>query len=69
MEYQEEGDTVEVTVGAGVGWEILVSDIAARGYWGIENLAGIPGTVGAAPVQNIGAYGAEGRAACLWVQK
>lgn len=57
--YVEEREMVSVTVGAGVGWEALVSDIVSRGYWGIENLAGIPGTVGAAPVQNIGAYGAE----------
>lgn len=57
--YKEEGEVVTVTVGAGVEWEMLVTECVKKGYWGIENLAGIPGTVGAAPVQNIGAYGAE----------
>lgn len=52
-------ESVTLTAGAGVGWDALVEEAAARNLWGLENLAGIPGTVGAAPVQNIGAYGAE----------
>lgn len=52
-------ESVILTAGAGVNWDTLVREAAARDLWGLENLAGIPGTVGAAPVQNIGAYGAE----------
>lgn len=59
MAFIEEDASVRITAGAGVSWDALVREAAARGLWGIENLAGIPGTVGAAPVQNIGAYGAE----------
>lgn len=56
---EERGDKVVITAGAGVPWDELVEEAARRGLWGLENLAGIPGTVGAAPVQNIGAYGSE----------
>jgi|CXWL01.1.fsa_nt_gi UDP-N-acetylmuramate dehydrogenase len=57
--YEEQNSVTIVTAGAGVSWDALVEDVTARGLWGMENLAGIPGTVGAAPVQNIGAYGVE----------
>jgi len=50
---------VEVTVEAGESWEPLVLRAVEQGWIGVETLAGIPGTVGAVPVQNVGAYGQE----------
>ena len=54
----DSGDTLLVA-GAGLLWDEVVRRASAQGVFGIENLAGIPGTVGGAAVQNIGAYGAE----------
>ena len=55
----ETSDKVYLRIGAGVIWDQLVSYCLDHHYFGIENLTLIPGTVGAAPVQNIGAYGVE----------
>jgi len=52
-------DEVPVAVGAGVRWDDLVAQLCGHGLWGAENLSHIPGEVGAAAVQNIGAYGVE----------
>ncbi|WP_146340941.1 UDP-N-acetylmuramate dehydrogenase [Nesterenkonia sp. NBAIMH1] len=54
-----EDDAVIVTVAAGHSWEALVAWTVDRGLYGLEALSGIPGTVGASPVQNVGAYGTD----------
>jgi UDP-N-acetylmuramate dehydrogenase len=48
-----------LTIGAGEDWDVFVQTTIASGFAGLETLSGIPGTVGAAPIQNIGAYGHE----------
>ncbi|WP_336646526.1 UDP-N-acetylmuramate dehydrogenase [Microbacterium sp. USHLN186] len=50
---------IRLRVQAGHNWDALVAYAVERGYAGIEAMSGIPGTVGAAPVQNVGAYGQE----------
>lgn len=55
----EEGEDVFIRAEAGESWDALVGAMVLRGLWGLENLSGIPGTVGAAPIQNINAYGSS----------
>ena len=59
FKFSEEGDVVKLEVGAAVIWDDLIDFCCSKNLHGLENLAGIPGTVGAAPIQNIGAYGLE----------
>ncbi len=60
IKYMDMGlDDVPVVVGAGVNFDSFVSETCRHGLWGAENLSLIPGEVGAAAVQNIGAYGVE----------
>lgn len=64
----DDGDEVRLRVEAGVEWDDLVEWAVERGLWGIENLSLIPGKAGAAPVQNIGAYGCEAKDAIRRVE-
>ncbi|CAH9065690.1 UDP-N-acetylenolpyruvoylglucosamine reductase [Pseudoalteromonas holothuriae] len=59
IEINEHQSYWQVKVAAGESWHDLVIELLDKGIAGLENLALIPGTVGAAPVQNIGAYGVE----------
>jgi len=59
FECEDAGDAVRVIVGGGMEWDAFVERAVRGGWHGVENLSLIPGTVGAAPVQNIGAYGSE----------
>lgn len=57
----EDEQTLSLRADAGIEWDDMVAWCVERGLWGAENLSLIPGTIGASPVQNIGAYGAEAK--------
>ena len=57
MNFNKDNDTV--IVGSSINWHQLVLEAISRNIYGFENLSSIPGSVGAAPIQNIGAYGQE----------
>lgn len=57
--FKEDDDNLYLTVGAGENWDSVVERAVNMGYSGIEELSLIPGTTGATPIQNVGAYGRE----------
>jgi UDP-N-acetylmuramate dehydrogenase len=63
---EDEGELL--VVGGGESWDGVVAHTVEKGWWGVENLSGIPGTVGGAVVQNIGAYGAALSQTLEWVE-
>lgn len=65
---KKENDRMCVVAGAGEVWDHVVEETVERGLYGLENLSAIPGTVGAAPIQNIGAYGSEVKDTITWVE-
>ena len=59
VDVRETADGIELTAAAGEPWDALVATTVERGWAGFECLSGIPGLVGATPIQNVGAYGQE----------
>jgi UDP-N-acetylmuramate dehydrogenase len=59
IEVRERGEEVRVSASAGEDWDLFVGMCVEKEFYGIENLSAIPGSVGASPIQNIGAYGVE----------
>lgn len=59
---------VRMLVASGEVWDQVVEDAVSKGLYGIENLSNIPGSVGATPIQNIGAYGMEISQSIAWVE-
>lgn len=64
----ETDDCVLLRAGSGVVWDDFVAYCVDRNWFGVENLSGIPGEVGASAVQNIGAYGVEAKDLIAWVE-
>jgi UDP-N-acetylmuramate dehydrogenase len=67
LDWTSHADGLEVCAESGCEWDELVAASVIRGASGLENLSLIPGQVGAAPIQNIGAYGVEVRQCLRWV--
>ena len=59
VEERAAGERVELTAAAGEDWDAFVARCVAEGLAGVESLSGIPGSIGATPIQNVGAYGQE----------
>lgn len=59
IDVRRDGDRIALDVGAGEEWDALVERAVSEGWRGVESLSGIPGLVGATPIQNVGAYGQE----------
>ncbi|APR84290.1 UDP-N-acetylenolpyruvoylglucosamine reductase [Minicystis rosea] len=59
LDIEDRHDVVEIDAGAGEPWDEFVAHAVSRGWAGIECLSGIPGDVGATPIQNVGAYGQD----------
>ncbi len=68
VELAREGTAALIVAAAGESWDTFVARTVEENLWGIENLSGIPGTVGGAVVQNIGAYGAALSQTLEWVE-
>jgi UDP-N-acetylmuramate dehydrogenase len=67
-EFFEKNGNIFVSAGAGESWDSFVKNMIKRGLYGLENLSGIPGSVGATPIQNVGAYGREVSDMISWVE-
>lgn len=65
---EDDGEQVLVRVGAAENWDQWVGYATGQGWYGLENLSLIPGSVGSAPVQNIGAYGVELKDRFAWLE-
>ena len=68
LEHYKKNDATYLGVGAGENWDDFVALTVDKNLYGLENLSGIPGSVGATPIQNVGAYGADVSQVIAWVE-